>query len=274
MTQGAAVVGSHLRHLRRLPQPVQRAVRLGYVGARVTADLQSLRRYARLSAISAHEGRREATVDLRLRPLGGRSIAVRPSTSDVDTVWGVFARHYHLPPAEIGEPRLILDLGANIGLTMADYAVRYPRARVVGVELDEVNAELARRNVAPWADRCLVENAAVWPTDGEAWYDPWPGGTATYRATGAADGGTRVRAISMASLVGEHGPVDFVKMDVEGAEGELLRDGSEWAARVRAIKVELHGSYTRDACQADLQRLGFEARVDPRHWACVEGIRA
>ncbi len=202
---------------------------------------------------------------------------MRPSTSDADTVWGVFARRYHLPPAEIGDPRLILDLGANIGLTMADFAVRYPRARVVGVELDDVNAELARRNVAGWAERCLVEHAAVWPDDGEAWYDPWPGGTATYRAVGdAANGATRVRAVSLASLVSEHardGPVDFVKVDVEGGEQELLRDGSGWASRVRAIKVELHGSYTRDACQADLERLGFVPRVDPRHWACVEGVR-
>ena len=252
---------------------MQRALRLAYVGSRITGDLQSLRRYARLSAIEVHEGRAEATVDLRLRPLEGRSVAVRPSTSDVDTVWGVFGRRYHVPPGEVGDPRLILDLGANIGLTMADFAVRYPRARVVGVELDDVNAELARRNVAPWAERCLVENAAVWPSDGEAWYDPWPGGTATYRATPDAGGGRRVRAISLASLVAKHGPVDYMKVDVEGGERALLQDGSGWASRVRTIKVELHGSYARAACEADLTRLGFEARVDPRHWACVEGVR-
>jgi Methyltransferase FkbM domain len=78
----------------------------------------------------------------------------------------------------------------------------------------------------------------------------------------------------MASLVSEHGPVDFVKMDVEGAERELLQDGSGWASRVRAIKVELHGSYTSAACEEDLERLGFQTRVDPRHWACVEGVKS
>lgn len=274
MTARAA---KYLHVLRRLPPPAQRALRIAYVGATVTADLESLRAYSKLSAIAVHEGRRAATVELRIRPLGGRAVAVRPSTSDVDTVWGVFARRYHLPPTELGEGRLIFDLGANIGLTMADFAVRYPRARVVGVELDDVNAELARRNVGPWGDRCPVVNAAVWPTDGEAWYFPYPGGTATYRAVGrASDGATRVPAVSLASLVREHArdrPVDFVKVDIEGGEQELLREGVGWASRVRAIKVEAHEPYTRQGCEADLKRLGFETRLDPRHRACVEGMR-
>jgi hypothetical protein len=55
---------------------------------------------------------------------------------------------------------------------MADFVVRYPHARVIGVELDDVNAALARRNVEPWADRCHVVNAAVWSVDGDAWYFP------------------------------------------------------------------------------------------------------
>jgi hypothetical protein len=41
-----------------------------------------------------------------------------------------------------------------------------------------------------------------------------------------------------------------------------MQDGSGWASTVRAIKVELHGSHTREACEAE-----------PRHWACVEGMR-
>ncbi|HEY1273300.1 MAG TPA: FkbM family methyltransferase [Thermoleophilaceae bacterium] len=261
--------------LRRAPGGLQRALRLAYVGAFVTSDLASLRTYARLSAVEFHRGRAEQPVDLRLRALGGRAVAVRPSTSDIDTVWGTFARRYHRAPPELGEPALILDLGANIGLTMADFAARHPRARVVGVELDDLNVALARRNVAPWGDRCQVVHAAVWPEDGEVWYDPWPGGTATYRASaGDRPGAPRVPALSLATLVREHGPVDYLKMDVEGAERELLQDGTGWASRVKAIKVELHEPYTTEDCEADLRRLGFDTRVDTRHWACVVGVRA
>jgi len=264
-----------LGRLAALPAPVQDALRLTYVGARVTSDRRSLRTFARLARAPADEPSTAvpALARLRLRPLGGREVLVRPGTSDIGTVWGTFARQYHLPPAELGAPSTIWDLGANIGLTMAHFAHLYPRARVLGVELDEDNVALARLNVAAWGDRCQVIHAAVWASDGEVRYRGWAGGTSNYQVTGAEEG-TRVRAVSLAGLVREHGgPVDYLKIDVEGAERELLRDGSGWAEEVRCLKVELHGDYGVEECRADLRRLGFEARRDPDHWACLVGLR-
>jgi FkbM family methyltransferase len=247
-------------------------VRLAYVGARVTSDRRSLRTFARIARMPAEAGMSSAA-RLRLRPLGGREVLVRPGTSDIGTLWGTFARHYHLPPAELGIPGTIWDLGANIGLTMAHFAQLFPRARVLGVELDDDNVALARRNVAAWSDRCQVIHAAVWPSDGEVRYRGWPGGTSNYQVTGTGEG-TLVRAVSIAELVREHGGgVDYLKVDVEGAERELLRDGDGWAEAVRCLKVELHGDYGVQECEADLRRLGFEARQDPDHWACVVGLR-
>jgi FkbM family methyltransferase len=199
-------------------------------------------------------------------------VLVRPGTSDLGTVWGTFARRYHLPPPELGAPNTIWDLGANIGLTMGHFAHLFPRARVLGVELDEDNVVLARRNVAAWADRCEVIHAAVWASDGEVRYRGW-GGTSNYQVTGG-EAGTPVRALSLAEMVREHGgPVDYVKVDVEGAERELLRDGTGWADAVRCLKIELHGDYSVPEGEADLRRLGFEAWRDPDHWACVVGLR-
>jgi FkbM family methyltransferase len=247
-------------------------MRLAYVGARVTADRESLLTFARLSRIEVHEERAPETVRLRLRPLGGLAVEVRPSTSDVDTVWGAFARRYHLPPIE--DPLLILDLGANIGLTMADLAARYPAARVVGVELDDVNAALARRNTAAFGERCQVIRAAVWPEDGEVFYLPWPGGTSGYRAhRSAPEGAEAVPAVSLRTLVEDHGDIDYLKVDIEGAERELLCERTGWASHVRSLKVEVHQPYTAAACAEDLRRLGFRAWVDRRHWACAAGVR-
>ena len=261
---------STTRVLAALPSPVQDALRLAYVGVRVTADRRSLRTFARLAG--TEDGAR-GCARLRLRPLGGHEILVRAGTSDLGTVWGTFARHYHLPPSELGDPDTIWDLGANIGLTVAHFAQLFPRARVIGVELDEANVALARRNVAPWADRCRVIHAAVWASDGEVHYRGWSGGTSNYQVTGGEEG-TPVRAVSLAELVREHGgPVDYIKVDVEGAERELLRDGTGWAEAGRCLKVELHGDYTVAECTADLRRLGFEAWEDPHHWACVVGLR-
>jgi FkbM family methyltransferase len=260
------------RLLAALPDRVQRVLRLGYVGARVTSDWQSLGTFRRLNCPPSSS--KSAAAPLRLRPLGGHEVWVRPGTSDAATVWGTFARRYHLPPPEVVAPRLIWDLGANIGLTMAHFACLYPEARVLGVELDGDNVALARKNIAPWADRCEVIHAAVWRADGEVRYRGWPGGTSNYQVTDTGEGAV-VRAVSLATLLDERGgPVDYLKVDVEGAERELLRDGRGWANQVRSVKVELHGDYDVDACRADLRGLGYQTWRDPEHWACVVGLRS
>jgi FkbM family methyltransferase len=85
------------------------------------------------------------------------------------------------------------------------------------VELDAENVGLARRNVAAWANRCEVIHAAVWRTDGVIRYRGLPGGTSSYQVTAETD--TPVRAVSIATLLHEHGgPLDYMKVDVEGAE--------------------------------------------------------
>jgi len=139
------------RLLATLPGPIQELLRLAFVAARVTQGPRSFLAYLRLSRIRHHEGSGGRVVRLRLRPLGGQ-VLVRPSTSDIDTVWGTFAGGYHRGPPEVDSSgvRLLWDLGANIGLTMADLAHRHPAARVVGVELDPENAALARANLGPW----------------------------------------------------------------------------------------------------------------------------
>ena len=140
------------RPLAALPDRLQDALRFVYVAARVTCDLQSLLTFGRLARQRDRDDPR-SPARLRLRPLGGREVLVRPGTSDADTVWGTFARGYHLPPPEVGTPRTIWDLGANIGLTMAHFACVFPGSRVIGVELDAENAALAHHNnPVEWLD--------------------------------------------------------------------------------------------------------------------------
>jgi FkbM family methyltransferase len=269
------------RALARLPGPVQDVLRMGFVALRVTGGPRSFLTYLRLSLIRHHRGSGGRVVRVRLRPLGRREVLLRPSTSDADTVWGTFAGHYHLPPPEAGEPRLIWDLGANIGLTMADMAVRFPTARILGVEIDAENVALARRNLEPWAERCEVVQAGVWPEDGEIRYHRLAGGTSGHHVADIPEGAREdgivtapaVSPDTLLSRAGARAVVDFAKVDIEGAERELLRAATDWAARVRSIKVEVHEPYTVAECESDLRAMGFDTRVDPRHWACVIGIR-
>lgn len=207
---------------------------------------------------------------LTIPALGGRSVVVRGGTSDLGVLDVVFDGAYHLPPAYVSSPRVIVDLGANIGLTMAHYASLFPQARVIGVELDSANAELCRRNVSPWADRCTVVHGALWPDDAELVYTRREGAEWAYRVGDVSEGEhMRVRGISLATLLRTYlsdADVDFLKIDIEGAEREILRGPAEWADRVRAIKVETHAPYTPAQCASDLARLGFSSRSTGEHF--------
>jgi FkbM family methyltransferase len=247
---------------------------------RLTADRESYREFMRMRSQPEHTSQGEKEVELRMGRLAGRPIRVREGTADVDTVWDVFVHGYHLPPAKVQRRgmHLVWDLGANIGLTMADMALRWPESRVVGVELDADNAALARRNFEPWDDRAELIEAAVWPEDGETWYHRWPGATSAYHVHEPTPAekpqGPVVPTLSLNTLLERTGgPVAFVKMDIEGAERDVLTQNTEWAAQVGCIKVEVHGDYAPEQCMSDLERLGFEARRDRRHDAAVVGTR-
>src|SRR5262249_37793725 len=127
-----------------------------------------------------------------------------------------------------------------------------------------------RDNIAPWGDRAEVVNAAVWTHDGEVRYTRAGLDALSFHIDESAppqpgDRGV-VPAFSLNTLLARHtggGVVDFVKMDIEGAEQTILREQTEWASHVRAIKVEVHEPYTVEACVADLERLGFRASPEP-----------
>src|SRR5690348_6242789 len=48
----------------------------------------------------------------------------------------------------IGEPEVIVDLGANVGFTLLDFRRRYPDARLIGLEPDPIAFHTLRLNTA------------------------------------------------------------------------------------------------------------------------------
>jgi FkbM family methyltransferase len=230
--------------------------------ARLATGTGSFLRLARVRLIPVGH----AAVPVSLEVDGARfDVFVRPRSSDPVVVKETFSGQYHLPPIGLALVNTVLDLGANIGLTMAHLATVCPRATVVGVELDRANVELAKRNTARWGDRCSVIEGAVWVRDEVVRYRLTE--QAECGAALSAEGEQEAQGISLNSLLGRLGwdAVDFVKMDIEGAEKAVLRQNTQWASRVRSIKVEAHGDYGRDECLADLERLGFDGSIDPRH---------
>jgi FkbM family methyltransferase len=205
------------------------------------------------------------------RALGRRPVRVRRGTADATVVWDTFVGLYHLAPATVPrDAKRIWDLGANIGLTVAHYAVLFPDAKITGVELDPTTAARAEQHVHTWADRCSILTGAVWFEDGTVSFDSSRG---REHITHVGEGDQHASAFSLNSLFEFDDWIDFVKMDIEGAEAAVLQRNVEWTEKVGAIKVETHSPYTRDDCMRDLSNLGFDVALDTGHWASVIAVR-
>ena len=223
----------------------------------------------------------DGLVALEVRDWGGRPLYVRPGTTDWETAQVSLIAQAHRPPPGLGDVRTILDLGTNIGATVADLADTYPAAQVLGVELDAANVVMAERNTAGWRPRASILHGAVWTEDGEVAYGGDRGEWA-YRVLDAMDDRTRaaelatVPAFSLTTLfdrLAPGGTVDYVKMDVEGAERFLLTNGDGWSERVRCLQVEVHLPLDVAGCARMLEELGFQVTTDPTGIPSVTGLR-
>ena len=101
---------------------------------------------------------------LSFRPRGAKHpvTARLNGSSDMDVFHQIFQFDEYACVRNISSPRLILDLGANVGYSSAYLLSCFPGATVVAVEPDPGNFELCRRNLAPYGDRAKLVPGAAW----------------------------------------------------------------------------------------------------------------
>jgi FkbM family methyltransferase len=145
---------------------------------------------------------------------------------------------------------VVLDCGANIGLyTMS--ALERGASLVVAVEPALDNVECLRRNLAAYiaAGRVVVYPKGVWDKDDVLPLNVQPSNSASYsvalRYRGAAPG-PQVDLTTIDQLVRELRleRVDYIKMDIEGAERAALAGGAEVIRKFRPrLTISLEHRY-------------------------------
>jgi FkbM family methyltransferase len=151
-------------------------------------------------------------------------------------------------------PQTIIDAGANIGVATRYLAHRFPGAQVISLEIDNDNIALLERNTTHLRN-VSVRQQALWGHRARVSIENPDASTDGYRAVERADG--PIDAIGVEELLDEAKlkTLDLLKMDIEGAELEVLSMAPErWLKRVRMIMVELHERY-RVGCAAALDRV-------------------
>lgn len=157
----------------------------------------------------------------------------------------------------LGDVRTVVDVGAHIGLASLFFRARFPAARLVSVEPLPHNAVVLERNRRRHAHDWSVVVGAVGAgaTVTLHWSRWWSSGSAVESIGSArqsdprrpehrvAEAALTVATVDVDTLVPD-GAIDVLKLDVEGAEEQLLagRDAA-WLRRVRCLLVEVHDKY-------------------------------
>jgi FkbM family methyltransferase len=179
---------------------------------------------------------------------------------------------YAHPPRVVVEPGdLVLDIGSNIG----EYALAAAAAgasRVLAFEPDPVAAACLRANTAA-CGAISVHERLLWKCDEElAFTLAYESADSTVFSVdpGKAHGQVRLRGVPLDAVLAEAGVerVDFLKLDAEGAEPEVLAGAAATLARTRKVAVdagaERMGASTAPEVEQVLRGHGFRTHTDGR----------
>lgn len=172
---------------------------------------------------------------------------------------------YNLPAflEAVNEGDVVFDVGAHVGYFTAIASLRVgPDGRVVAFEPRPVNLGLLRRHVeVNDLDNVTVVDAGVGSGSGIAHFEE---GTGSGTGKIAEEGALTVRVVRLDDVVGEDDlpEPDFIKIDVEGGEMDVLQGARGLLERARPrLLVGIHGPAMRESCMALLDELGYESRT-------------
>lgn len=168
-----------------------------------------------------------------------------PDLLTVDQLYyEIFVRQFYFFRTDSEAPA-VLDCGANVGVAAMYFKWLYPRSRVQCFEPDGPTFALLQRNIA---DNRLIDvvahRCALWDESGEVDFfsDPARPGALSMSTDPSYITGhsARVPACRLSDFISK--PIDFLKLDIEGAEHRVLCDlvASGKISLIRRMVVEYH----------------------------------
>ena len=160
---------------------------------------------------------------------------------------------------------MFYDLGANIGIfSMMAARIVGSSGQVVAFEADPEIAERlrehARRNSFTWIN---VEQKAAWRETGTVMFERVEASVSPDRGVGHVVDSKNERVVSLDAIALDdcspmYRPPDFIKCDVEGAEGEVFQGARRLLATQRPrVLCEIHNERSREIVLQEFSRFDY-----------------
>lgn len=164
------------------------------------------------------------------------------------------------------ENPVILDCGANVGISVLNYKRQFPGALITAFEPDPNIFKVLRSNLAKnGASDVKVVEAAVWTHNGEiSFFCEGADGSRIVSGENRLGKETVVRTVDFTDFI--TGPVDLIKMDIEGAEFDVIPHIADKLRMVSNIVIECHIDNKKIGCFARilqvLASVGFSVSIN------------
>ena len=135
----------------------------------------------------------------------------------------------------------IVDCGANIGLSLIYFKQKYPQAKVLAFEPDEKQFGCLLKNIESFGLKNIeAVNKGVWKENTHLHFYPdgYLGGTVTPRNS-TTDSLVSYPFSRLKDYMDAH--IDLLKIDIEGAEYEVMEDIKDRLENVENLFLEYHG---------------------------------
>lgn len=136
---------------------------------------------------------------------------------------------------------LILDCGANIGMSVVYFKRLYPNSKVIAFEPDPILFAMLSKNILNFSfDNVELRQAAVWVNDQGIDFRAEGGHSGRISDNDNDENVISVPSVRLKSLLELVDAVDMLKMDIEGAEAEVLFDCGQVITKCKHIFIEYH----------------------------------
>lgn len=152
-----------------------------------------------------------------------------------------FKRYYSFSTSNIS-PRII-DIGSNVGLSIAFFTQEYPTAHITAYEADPTIFSYLKEN-ATYFPKAELINKAIWThNNGIELYSNGADSASIIVGQGKA---ISVPSISFKQILENENQIDMLKMDIEGAENNVFIEAKDHIHKIKTLFLEYH-SYKGEA---------------------------
>lgn len=138
---------------------------------------------------------------------------------------------------------VIIDCGANIGLSILYFKKLFPGGKVIAFEPDQDIFKCMQNNIAQFGfENIELINKGVWNEETTLSFlaEGTLGGRVVDQQTTEASYIVSIPTVRLKDYLRQ--PVDFLKIDIEGAEYEVMKDCADTLNNVRLLFIEYHST--------------------------------